>query len=213
MNWFTNTLGSSIGKKLMMAITGLCFCGFLVVHLIGNLTLYGGKDFFSAYVEHLHSYGPLVTVAELGLLALAIIHVLTGLTLFFGNLGARPEGYKVNKNAGGRTIGSLTMPYTGILLLAFIVLHLIQLRFVNYDETMTVFQNVSNTLSQPAYVIIYIAAVIVAAIHVSHGFWSAFQTLGANHPKYMPLIQGVGIVFSLVVGIGFGLIPGYILSL
>lgn len=213
MNWLTNTLGSSIGKKLMMAITGLCFCGFLVVHLIGNLTIYGGKDFFNAYVEHLHAYGPLINVSELVLLTLAIVHVLTGLTLFFGNLGARPEGYKVNKSAGGRSFGSSTMPYTGILILAFIVLHLIQLRFVEYDETMTVFQNLSQTLSQPAYAITYIIAVIIAAIHVSHGFWSAFQTIGANHPKYMPLIQGVGIVFSLVVGIGFGLIPGYILSL
>lgn len=211
MNWLTNTLGTSIGKKLMMAVTGLCFCGFLVVHLIGNLTLYGGQDYFNAYVEHLHSLGPLITVAELILLALAIVHVLTGITLFFGNLKARPERYAVNKSAGGRTIGSATMPYTGFLVLAFIIFHLLNFHFVDH-ETQTVFQIVSNAFANNGYVFLYIVAMVIVAIHVSHGFWSAFQTLGANHPKYMPLIQGLGIAFSLVIGLGFGFIPIYIFT-
>jgi len=212
MNWFTNTLGTSVGKKLMMALTGLCFCGFLAVHLIGNLTLYGGKNLFNAYAEHLHSLGPVITVAEWGLLTLAAIHILTGLTLFLGNLNARPERYAVNKSAGGRTLGSSTMPYTGILLLIFIVLHLINFHFA--DRTyQTVYHIVSGVLSKPEYVFIYVAAVIIAAIHVSHGFWSAFQTLGANHPKYMPFIQGVGLAFSVIVGFGFGFIPVFIFSI
>jgi len=211
MNWLTNTLGTSIGKKLMMAVTGLCFCGFLVVHLIGNLTLYGGQDYFNAYVEHLHSLGPLITVSELILLTLAIIHVLTGITLFFGNLKARPERYLVNKSAGGRTIGSATMPYTGFLVLAFIIFHLLNFHFVDH-ENQTVFQIVSNAFANNGYVFLYIVAMMIVAVHVSHGFWSAFQTLGANHPKYMPLIQGVGIAFSLVIGIGFGFIPIYIFT-
>ena len=211
MNWLTNTLGTSIGKKLMMAVTGLCFCGFLVVHLIGNLTLYGGQDYFNAYVEHLHSLGPLITVSELILLTLAIIHVLTGITLFFGNLKARPERYLVNKSAGGRTIGSATMPYTGFLVLAFIIFHLLYFHFVDH-ENQTVFQIVSNAFANNGYVFLYIVAMMIVAVHVSHGFWSAFQTLGANHPKYMPLIQGVGIAFSLVIGIGFGFIPIYIFT-
>ncbi|OQX24269.1 MAG: succinate dehydrogenase [Desulfobacteraceae bacterium IS3] len=212
MNWFTNTLGTSVGKKLMMAVTGLCFCGFLTVHLIGNLTLYGGKNLFNAYAEHLHSLGPVITVAEWGLLTLAIIHVLTGLTLFLGNLNARPERYAVSKSAGGRTLGSSTMPYTGILLLIFIVLHLVNFHFA--DRTyQTVYHIVSRVLSRPEYVFIYVAAVIIAAIHVSHGFWSAFQTLGANHPKYMPFIQGAGLAFSVIVGFGFGFIPVFIFSI
>jgi len=211
MNWLTNTLGTSIGKKLMMAVTGLCFCGFLVVHLIGNLTLYGGQDYFNAYVEHLHSLGPLITVAELILLALAIVHVLTGITLFFGNLKARPERYLVSKSAGGRTIGSATMPYTGFLVLAFVIFHLLNFHFVDH-ENQTVFQIVSNAFANNGYVFLYIVAMMIVAVHVSHGFWSAFQTLGANHPKYMPLIQGVGIAFSLVIGLGFGFIPIYIFT-
>jgi succinate dehydrogenase / fumarate reductase cytochrome b subunit len=209
MNWVVNTLKAAIGKKLMMAATGLAFCAFLVVHLIGNLTLYGGKDLFNSYAEHLHSLGPLVTLFELGLLSLAVVHVLTGLTLFYQNLRARPVGYCMKKKAGGRTIGSATMPYTGIVLLAFVAFHLINFHFVDKTHR-TIFEIVAQAFANPAYVVMYVVAMIVAAIHVSHGFWSAFQTLGANHPKYMPLVRAVSILFSLIVGIGFGAIPIYL---
>jgi len=209
MHWVVDTLKAAIGKKLMMAVTGLAFCAFLVVHLIGNLTLYGGRDLFNSYAEHLHSLGPLVTVFELGLLSLAVVHVLTGLILFYENWRARPVGYCVKKSGGGRTIGSATMPYTGILLLAFVVFHLINFHFVDKTER-TIFEIVAGAFAQPWYVAIYVLAMIVAAIHVSHGFWSAFQTLGASHPKYMPLVRGVSVLFSLVVGLGFGAIPIYV---
>ena len=209
MNWLTNTLGTSVGKKLMMAITGLGFCIFLIAHLAGNLTLYAGKDAFNSYAEHLHSLGPFLTLAELGLLFFAIVHVLTGVILFYQNFKARPIRYSVNKNAGGRTIGSATMPYTGFALLLFIIFHLINFHFVDKTNT-TIFQIVSSSFAKPGYVFIYIAAMIIAAIHVSHGLLSAFQTIGANHPKYMPFIKGASLVFGLIVGIGFGFIPIYI---
>ena len=209
MNWLFNTLWSSIGKKLFMALTGLSFCGFLATHLIGNLTLYAGGDAFNSYAEHLHSLGPLITVAEIGLLLFFIIHVFTGLTLFYKNFRARPTRYAVNKNAGGRTIGSFTMPYTGIILFTFILIPLLQLHFVDKTET-TIYQLVSDTFSQPSNVIFYSVMMIFVGLHVSHGFWSAFQTLGGNHPKYMPIIKKTGLFLSLVFGIGFGLIPIYI---
>jgi succinate dehydrogenase / fumarate reductase cytochrome b subunit len=212
MNWITGTLGSSIGKKLMMAVTGLGFCGFLTTHLAGNLTIYGGKDAFNSYAAHLHALGPLVTVLELGLLTFGLVHVITGLTLFLGNFKARPTRYAVNKSAGGRTLGSATMPYTGIILLAFIIFHLMNFHFVDKTNT-TIFNIVSGAFAKPGYVAIYIAAMVVAAIHVSHGFWSAFQTIGANHPKYMPAIRTLGIVFALIVGLGFGFLPIYIFLL
>ena len=212
MNWITGTLGSSIGKKLMMAITGISFCGFLTAHLAGNLTIYGGKEAFNSYAEHLHSLGPLVTVAEIGLLTFALVHVITGIVLFLGNLKARPVRYAVNKSAGGRTLGSATMPYTGVVLLAFIAMHLINFHFVDKTDT-TIFNIVSDAFRNPVYVVLYILAMIVAAIHVSHGFWSAFQTIGANHPKYMPLIRTLSIVFAVVVGVGFGFLPVYIFLL
>ena len=209
MNWFIQTLWSSVGKKLMMAVTGLAFCGFLAGHLAGNLTIYGGKDAFNSYAEHLHSLGPLITLMEWGLLIFAVIHICTGLTLFYQNFQARPGRYVVKKRAGGRTIGSATMPYTGVVLLVFVILHLINFHFVDKTDV-TIYQIVSQTFESPIYVIIYILAVIVAAIHVSHGFWSAFQTIGANHPKYMPLIMLLSVAFSLAVGFGFGLLPIYI---
>lgn len=209
MNWLTNTLGTSVGKKLMMAVTGLGFCGFLAGHLAGNLMIYAGKDAFNSYAEHLHSLGPLLTLAEIGLLIFAAVHILTGAFLFYQNFKARPVRYSVNKRAGGRTLGSATMPYTGFILLLFIIFHLLNFHFVDKTNT-TIFQIVSSSFAKPGYVFIYTFAMIVAAIHVSHGLWSACQTLGANHPKYTPFIRGASIVFSLIVGIGFGFIPVYI---
>ncbi len=209
MNWLINTLTSSLGKKILMSITGLSFCGFLIGHLGGNLTIYGGEEMFNSYAEHLHSLGVLLLFAEWGLLIFALIHVLTGLTLFYQNYKARPVRYRVDKRAGGRTLGSATMPYTGILLLAFVVFHLINFHFVDKTNT-TIYDIVSEAFANPLYVVLYIAAMVVAAVHVSHGFWSAFQTLGANHPKYMPLIRTLSLIFALVVGIGFGALPIFI---
>lgn len=203
------TLWSSIGKKLLMAFTGLSFCGFLAGHLAGNLTIYGGKSAFNSYADHLHALGPLLTLAEWGLLVFALVHVSTGLILFYQNFTARTSRYVVNKRAGGRTIGSATMPYTGILLLAFIIFHLVNFHFVDKTNT-TVYQIVTRTFENPIYVVIYILAMIVVALHVSHGLWSAFQTIGANHAKYMPFIMALSIVFSLAVGFGFGIIPLYL---
>ncbi|MGD2272819.1 MAG: succinate dehydrogenase cytochrome b subunit [Desulfobacterales bacterium] len=209
MNWLFGTLGSSIGKKLLMAITGLGFCGFLTVHLAGNLTIYGGKASFNSYSEQLHALEPLVTLTELGLLVFAIFHISIGAILFYQNLRARPVRYAVNKSAGGRSLGSRTMPYTGILLLAFVIFHLINFHFVDKTGT-TLYEIVSEAFENPVYVILYVIAVVVAAVHISHGFWSAFQTLGANHPKYMPFIRKIGIAFSLLVGIGFSTLPVYL---
>lgn len=209
MNWLTNTVWTSVGKKLLMALTGLGFCVFLALHLIGNLMIYGGMDAFNSYAEHLHSLGPFFTLFELGLLFFAVVHILTGSLLFYQNFRARPQRYSMNKRAGGRTLGSATMPYTGFIVLLFVILHLFDFHFVDKSHT-TIFQLVSNAFANPVYVFIYTFAVIITAVHVSHGFWSAFQTIGANHPKYTPFLRGLSILFSLMIGIGFGFIPMYI---
>jgi len=101
MQWIGNFFWSSMGKKLLMALTGCCFIGFLTAHLAGNLTLLGGGEMFNSYAEHLHDFGPLVTLAEWGLLALALVHVTTGTILFSQNFRARPQRYHKNKWAGG----------------------------------------------------------------------------------------------------------------
>ena len=209
MNRFTSFITSSIGKKLVMAVTGLGFCTFLAGHLAGNLTLFAGEEAFNSYAEHLHALGPVISVAEIGLLVFAILHVSTGIFLFYQNFQARPKRYLVKKKAGGRTLGSATMPYTGVLLLSFVVMHLLDFHFIDKTDR-TIFQIVSGTFSNPIYVFLYTAAVIIAAFHVSHGFWSAFQTIGLNHPKYMPVLKRIGLIFSIAVGAGFGSIPIYI---
>ena len=99
MSWLIRTFGASIGKKLLMAITGLGFFGFLCAHLAGNLTLYKGGTAFNTYAQKLHSLGPILTVFELGLLAFAIIHVTTGILLFVQNFKARSVPYKIDRRA------------------------------------------------------------------------------------------------------------------
>ncbi len=192
-----------------MALTGSCFLVFLVVHLAGNLTLYGGKEMFNSYAEHLHELGPILTIAEWGLLILALVHVITGILLFFQNLNARPERYVMNKRAGGRTYSSATMPYTGFLILVFVIFHLLNFHFVDKSTT-TIYEIVDSAFESIAYVMLYAVAMIILALHIRHGFWSLFQTLGANHPKYMPLIMGASIVLSIIFGFGFGYLPIYI---
>lgn len=209
MKWLVATLRSSIGKKLMMALTGLSFIGFLAVHLAGNLTIYGGSSAFNAYAEKLHSVGSLLIVFEFGLLAFALIHIVTGLTLFIQNLKARPVRYQSDKSSGGRTLSSRTMPYTGILILAFVVFHLLNFSFIDKADR-SIYTIVSTAFQSPVYVIIYIIAMILVALHVRHGFWSAFQTLGANHPKYMPAIATLSVFLGIAFGIGFGLLPLFI---
>jgi len=192
-----------------MAVTGLSFICFLMAHLAGNLTLYGGENAFNSYVERLHTFGPVITIVELGLLFLVITHVLTGSILFYQNILARPIRYKVYKSAGGRSLGSATMPYSGFIILAFIIFHLINFHFADKTGT-TIFQIVAKAFANPLYIVIYIAAMIVLAIHISHAFWSLFQTIGADHPKYTPLIRIAGIVISLIFGVGFGFLPVYV---
>lgn len=208
MNWLVKTFSSSIGKKLMMAVTGLCFIGFLMAHLAGNLTVTAGGDAFNAYAAKLHELGALLLVMEFVLLALAVIHVVMGLYLFYQNFTARPQRYVVNRTAGGRTLGSLTMPYTGLVILGFVVVHLTNFTFVDKTGT-TIFQIVSDAFQNPATVIFYTLVMVVVALHVSHGLWSAFQTIGANHPKYMPAVMAASIILAVVVGIGFGFLPIY----
>ncbi|MBA4388047.1 MAG: succinate dehydrogenase [Verrucomicrobia bacterium] len=208
MKWLIDTVTSSIGKKLVMAVTGLGFCVFLILHMLGNLTIYAGKQVFNAYAGHLHSLGILLNVAELGLLCLAAAHVTTGGILFYGNWRARPIRSRVKRSSGGRTIGSMTMPYTGIGILLFVVFHLLNFHFVDKTQR-TIFEIVSDAFVNPGYVALYIVAMEAVAIHVSHGFWSAFQTLGFDHPKYTPLVRVASVAFSLVIGFGFGFIPVY----
>ena len=213
MHWNSNRLlfilSSSIGKKLIMAITGLGFCIFLLSHLAGNLIIYAGNDAFNSYAGRLHTLGPILILAEIGLLLLGIVHISTGAYLFYQNVRARPGRYKKKKNAGGRSIGSSTMPYTGFLILIFIVFHLIDFHFVEKADR-SIYQIVLETFSNPGYTIFYILSMAVVATHVDHGVWSLLQTLGINNLECMPVLRVISSATSLLVGIGFGSLPVFI---
>jgi succinate dehydrogenase / fumarate reductase cytochrome b subunit len=115
----------------------------------------------------------------------------------------------MNKQAGGRTWSSITMPYTGFIILLFVTFHLLNFHFIDKTHT-TIYQIVSAAFQSSIYILIYIAAMVVVALHIRHGFWSLFQTFGANHPKYMTIVMGTSVALSLVFGIGFGLLPIYL---
>ncbi|MHB8811325.1 MAG: succinate dehydrogenase cytochrome b subunit [Desulfobulbaceae bacterium] len=187
MAWFTRTVSSSVGKKYIMALTGLLLGGFLLLHAAGNATIIHGRSTFVAYASHLHALGFAVAVAEVVLLALFLTHVAMGLVLFLENRRARTSRYAVCSSAGGRTWGSATMPYTGITILGFLLLHLDNFRFV--DQGANIADLVARVLSRPGYFILYSIGLGALTLHVGHGFWSLFQSAGINHPRYDRLIR------------------------
>jgi len=215
MNWLFRTFSTSVGKKQLMAVTGLLFLLFLCTHLLGNLSILGGGASFVAYAEHLHALGKLLVVAEVVMVVALLLHVGVAVALFFQNRAARPVKYAVDKTGGGgRTFSSTTMPYTGLLILGFILVHLAAFSHHIVDQTTrNIWQIAADIFSQKLYLAIYLLAMVVVGFHVRHGLWSAFQTVGANHPKYMPFIEKLSIVFALIVTIGFGSLPLVVLAM
>lgn len=218
MNWFTNFFSSTIGRKLVMALTGLFLILFLVVHLIGNLQLLHNDEgrAFNVYAGVMTS-NPLIKIVSYVNYFFIILHVIWAIILSARNRAARGSvGYSVNKNSS--TWSSRNMGILGTLILIFLVIHLRGFWYEmhwggiatrNYDgtEVKDLFSVVDFAYSQPAYVIVYVISMAVLAFHLYHGFGSAFQTLGLNHVKYNRLIRFVGVAFSIVVPALFALIP------
>ncbi|MGW8286748.1 MAG: succinate dehydrogenase cytochrome b subunit [Desulfobulbales bacterium] len=196
---------SSVGKKSFMAASGLLLSLFLLTHVIGNSFSFWGREAYNSYAEKLHSFGAMVYLFELGLLALFLIHIITGILLYFENLNARPSRYAVTASEGGRSWGSRTMPYTGVIILIFIIVHLMNFHFT--DKSVAVSDLVRNLLSRPGLGIFYIISLLAVALHLSHGAWSLFQSFGLNHEKYNQLLLKGSLVFSILVGTVFILIP------
>ncbi|MFQ6114069.1 MAG: succinate dehydrogenase cytochrome b subunit [bacterium] len=217
----SKALWSSVGKKLLMAITGLAMIIFLIEHLSGNLLLFDkNPDPFNKYSHFLISFGSILIVAELILVAILLSHVISGVAVFLGKIKARPVSYKKTANAGKpskKTISSTTMIYTGILLFVFLAIHLKTFKYGTYYTTTVdgvemrdLHRLVVEVFQKPGYVIWYVAAMVFLGFHLRHGFWSAFQSLGAYHPRYMPIIYAIGIVVAIVLAAGFLGIPIWI---
>ncbi len=213
-------VGSSVGRKLLNGLTGFFLIIFIAAHLGGNLNILLGPDAFNGYAVKLWSLGPLVYVIEAGLALLFLVHAFMGTTVFIDKLRGRPEGYRVQKSAGApsrQTISSKTMIYTGALLFAFLVWHLWQFRFGPHYTTMyhgqearDLYRLVVEVYSSVTNVIIYEVLMILLGVHLWHGFWSAFQTLGVSNPKYANPIHTLGYFVAVIVAFGFLSIPPYI---
>ena len=196
---------SSVGKKSIMAASGLLLSFFIVTHLLGNSVSFLGREAFNNYAERLHSLGVLIYLFEIGLLTLFLIHIITGIILYWENLRARPSRYAVNSIEGGRSLGSRTMPYTGVIILVFIIVHLMNFHFT--DKSVPIADLVRELLSRPGLAFFYMFSFVALALHLSHGFWSLFQSIGFNHQKYNQLLLKGALVFSILVGTVFILIP------
>jgi len=205
MGWIGSLYRSSIGKKSIMAASGLLLSLFLLTHLLGNSVSFLGRDAFNAYAAKLHSVGNLIYLFEAGLLTLFLIHIITGIILYMENLQARPSRYAVSTSESGRSWGSRTMPYTGVIIIVFIIVHLFNFHFT--DKSVPVADLVRKLLSRPGLAMFYIVSLLAVALHLSHGVWSLFQSIGFNHDKYNRLLLKGALAFSILVGTVFILIP------
>lgn len=211
-SWLTRAFSSSIGKKLVMAVTGLGLCGFLAVHLAGNLLLYVGAEKYDHYAHTLHAQAALLVVAEIGLLILFVGHIWLAFTTTRENNNARPVGYSVKQSkqppSSLMAPASSVMFATGIVILLFLLLHLSDFRFsLRKHDGDTPFTKAVSILHDPLSASVYLVGSLVLGYHVLHGFQSAFQTLGLNHPKYTPFIKFLSLLFAITIAVGFGSFP------
>lgn len=204
---------SSVGKKSLMAVTGLLLIAYLVEHLIGNLNLFADRTGakFTGYVEFLSGYGWMLDVAEVGLLALFVAHIALGMRTALENREARPVRYKELAAKGRRTWSSMSMIVTGAIVLVFLVIHLFDFRlegspFVRPDAK-ELPRRVVERLASPLGAGIYLVGVAVLGVHLWHGFQSLMQSLGLRDSRYAGLIRGLGMALALVLGAGFAAFP------
>lgn len=205
-NYFT----SSIGKKQIMALTGFGLLGFTFTHMAGNLLLFLGGDSFNYYAHQLIS-NKFIYVAEAGLAGLFLLHIVLAILLRLQNMAARPVSYYVKtRTTRGETFASMTMPATGMIILLFLIIHLINFKYGSYYETTIdgetvrdLYRTVVEYFANPVYVAWYVFAMLALGLHTSHGVKSAFQTWGANHPKYNQLVELASLLYGLTVAVLF----------
>jgi len=212
MNEYSGFFASTIGRKLLMAFTGLFLCSFLVVHLLGNLLLFknDGGAAFNQYSGFM-STNLLIRTIEIGLFASLAVHSIVGTRLWLANRRVRPERYAVSGASETSTVSSRITFITGSVVFIFLVIHLrtffIPSRFGGADASM--YEAVKQAFSSPLYSAFYVVALILLAYHLQHGFQSAFQTLGIRGKKYQPLIEAAGFLFWFVIPLGFATMPLY----
>jgi len=223
MRWLIDFLGSSIGKKLLMGLTGLFLILFLIIHLIGNLQLLiqdGGK-MFNVYAKFMTT-NPVIKFISIGLYIGILLHAIQGILIAWDNKKAKGSRYAINTYENG-TWMSKNMALLGTLVFFFLCIHMgdfwYKVKFtdsitmVSYDgvEMKDLYGRVYTAFSELWIVIIYLIGLIALALHLIHGFQSAFTTLGLRHKKYTPIINVLGIGYSILIPIAYATIPIWVL--
>lgn len=212
----THALSSSIGTKSLIALTGLFLFAFLVAHLAGNLLFILGPDAFNHYSHSLIS-NPLILVAEAGLVAIFVLHVVKTVWMFATNTRARPERYAARKWAktknprSRKSWASTTMILTGTVTLLFIVTHLATFKFGPYYETADGIRDLYRlqvaVFGNPGYVAFYLFCMSVIFFHLWHGISSAVQSFGIDSPRWTPRIIWTGRLLAIAIAAGFAVLP------
>ena len=226
MAWFTNFARSTVGAKIIMAVTGLGLVGFVLAHMAGNLLIFTGTpDAINAYAQGLKDLCPLLWAARIGLIVFAVLHITSFLRLNARNSAARPQGYAQTKWQQA-PVASRYMRLSGIVVFAFIVYHLLHftagvvtvdpdgLRLATEDALGRhhVYNMVVSGFANPIVSGAYIIAMILLGLHINHGASSVFQTLGLKNSKYNGLIEKLGPGLSALIVIGNCSIPVAVLS-
>jgi succinate dehydrogenase / fumarate reductase, cytochrome b subunit len=216
---------SSLGKKIISAITGLGLYLYVILHLAGNLTLFARQPaIFNRYAHFLESLGWLVIAIELVLLLGFLFHVFYGVLVWLEKRRARPDGYLINADIGApsrKTFSSKNMIWTGILLGAFTIIHVITFKYgpgvdqgymtiVNGVEMRDLYRLVVETFSNKYYVAWYVIAMLFLGFHLRHAFWSSLQSLGANNAVLTPIFFWLGAILAFLLALGFIVIPIFI---
>lgn len=219
MNWLVKFLGSSIGRKVIMSLTGLFLIIFLIIHLIGNLSLLtdDGGEAFNTYAYFM-THNPLIKFVSYGLYFFILLHTIQGILIVLTNYKATPNKYDV-KASDNSSWASRNMIYLGLLIFAFLCLHMGDfwwkmkqgvLAKVSYDggeQIQDLYSRVHEAFHQEWIVVVYLIGLLALGLHLNHGFQSAFQTMGLNHPKYTPFIKLLGKIYAIAIPLGFAIIP------
>ncbi len=210
-------LCSTIGQKQLMGISGLVWSGFVLTHMAGNMLILVSAEKYNRY-GHAMISNPFLLAAEAVLVLALLLHVIKGVMLTYRNKSSRAQppavGLSGEKNS---SFAVKTMIYQGVIILVFIVLHLLTFKFgtyynVNYGdgEIRDLHRLIVEVFQSPIYAFGYMACMIVLALHLSHGFYSSFQTLGFHHPKYSPALKIMGNIYAIIVSLGFLSQPFYV---
>ena len=205
---------SSVGTKLVIGATGLLLFLYLLLHLAGNLMVFLGQETFNHYAHMLVS-NPLVVPAEIALLLIFLVHIYKAVMMWTKNQAARPVRYEQKSWAGytsRKSLASTTMIWTGLLILAFVIVHVAQIKYgaayqIGDPPERDLYRTEVEVFSSPLWVAVYVVGMVLIGFHLRHGISSAFQSLGASHPVYTKRLVAAGTVLAILIAGGFAIIP------